>query len=365
MSIVKDAFDKHARTVKRGFKKDREKTVGASEIGLCARRTWYAKHSADYDEDYADGWGAAKRGSVFETRFFVPAMRKHYGSKLLFTGGNQERYVHKTLSATPDALLIDQPRDLLANLMVPDIGPSKCVVIDCKTIDPRINLSDPKPEHVFQIIVQLGLVRMKTKYKPDYGVLVYTNASFFDDTVEFVVPYNDAIFEQAKRRANQIIISSTANDLKPEGWIAGGNECKYCPYARACAELRGDVPDAAKKDSKVDPQVLAELIDLAHDERKFREASDSYKASQLEVQEKIKQRLKEKGLIGIKSREINITWFVVKGRLSYDMPAIKAAAAAAGVDLQQYETVGERTDRLLITVKKQDRLVEPKFPTKL
>ena len=42
--------------------------------------------------------------------------------------------------------------------MVPDIGPSRCVAIECKTIDPRINLSEPKTEHTFQAIVQLGHV---------------------------------------------------------------------------------------------------------------------------------------------------------------------------------------------------------------
>ena len=86
MSIVKEAFDKHARAVRRGFKSGREKTVGASEIGQCARKVWYCKHKAEYDPDFVDGWGAARRGTVFETRFFVPALRKQYGLDLLYAG---------------------------------------------------------------------------------------------------------------------------------------------------------------------------------------------------------------------------------------------------------------------------------------
>jgi CRISPR/Cas system-associated exonuclease Cas4 (RecB family) len=357
MSIVREAFDKHARSTKRKFKVPREKTVGASEIGQCIRKTWYRKHAQPYDAGHVDGWGAARRGNVFEDKFFVPAMRKHYGDKLLFTGAQQKRLVHgNMLSATPDGLLVDQPRTLLAGLMVPDIGPSRCVALDCKTIDPRINLSEPKPEHVFQVQVQLGLFRLLTKYKPDFGVLSYTNASFFDDNVEFVVRFNSEVFEEAKKRAARIMMSSTASDVRPEGWIAGGDECKYCPFSKACMALRGHVPD--NDDVATDPQFIAEMKELATQERAAHSEFKQAEIEHREAQEKIKSRLKEKGLRLVKTRDLSIAWSAVKGRISLDMPGIKAAAVAAGINLQQFETVGEKTDRLLVTVSKQNRLVE-------
>ena len=356
MSIVKEAFNKHARYVRRGFKSDRQKTVGASEIGQCARKIWYHKHGTGYDEDFADGWGAARRGTVFEKKFFLPAMRKQYGDKLLMAGGKQRRFVHKQLSATPDGILVDQPRNLLAGMMVPDIGPSRCVVIECKTIDPRINLSDPKGEHVFQTHVQLGMIRKFTKYKPDYAVIIYTNASFFDDTVEFIVRFDPNIFDHAYKRANKIMISSTASDLKPEGWIAGGNECKYCPFFSSCMALRGGVPP--KSDLVTyEPQFLAEMVDLAHRERELKADVDAADLEHKEAQEKIKQRLREKGLSSVKTSDLSIVWSPVKGRPSFDMPGIKSAAAAAGVDIQRFETVGDPSDRLTVTVNRQDRLI--------
>ena len=223
MSIVKEAFDNHARFVRRGFKSDRMKTVGASEIGLCSRKIWYVKHNAARDVEYVDGWGAARRGVTFEKQFFVPAMRKHYGANLIDTGAQQKRHVDKYLSATPDGILINQKRNLLAGLMVPDIGEGKCILLECKTIDPRINLSEPKGEHVFQAQVQLGLVRKLTKYKPKYCVLVYTNASFFDDNVEFVIEFNPEVFARAEQRAKAIILARDASELKPEGWIDGAS----------------------------------------------------------------------------------------------------------------------------------------------
>ena len=51
--------------------------------------------------------------------------------------------------------------------------------------------------------------------------------------------------------------------------------------------------------------------------------------------------------------ESSIVWSAVKGRPSYDMPGIKAAAVAAGIDLQRYETVGEPSDRLTISITNQ------------
>jgi CRISPR/Cas system-associated exonuclease Cas4 (RecB family) len=358
MSLVKEAFEKHARTVRRGFGRDREKTVGASEIGQCARKVWYLKHDGEHDPGHIDGWGAARRGSTFETRFFVPALRKHYGAKLLFAGGKQKRLVDKQLSATPDGLLIDQPRDLLAGLMVPDIGPSKSVVVEAKTVDPRINLSEPKMPHVFQVMVQLGLFRKLTKYKPDFGVIVYTNASFFDDIVEFVVKFDPEIFANAERRANRIMISSTAADMKPEGWIKGGDECKYCPFTKACGSIRGGVP--ANDKVADDPQFIAELIDLAQQEREAKVICEQSDEDHKELQEKIKVHLRRKGLRFVRTSEMNVSWATVKGRPSYDWPGIKAAAAAAGVDLQSYETVGDPSDRLNVTVIGRDRLVKNK-----
>ena len=39
---------------------------------------------------------------------------------------------------------------------------------------------------------------------------------------------------------------------------------------------------------------------------------------------------------------------IVKGRPSYDMPAIREAAKDAGIDISQFETVGDPIDRLRI-----------------
>ena len=46
---------------------------------------------------------------------------------------------------------------------------------------------------------------------------------------------------------------------------------------------------------------------------------------------------------------IVVIWSPVKGRIAFDMPAIREAAEKLGLNIQQFETVGDPTDRLVIT----------------
>lgn len=362
MSIIRTAFDNYAdRRESSIWFRGRQKTVGASEIGTCERKVFYAKNPKTdaRDQDYVHGWGATQRGTVIESNFFLPALRKHYGNKLLYAGSEQKRMVQGNLSGTPDGLLIKQPRDVLADLMVPDIGPSGELVIECKSVDPRINLSEAKVEHVFQAHVQMGLFRALTRHKPDYAVIVYINASFFDDSLEFVVPYDPEIMQQAHKRANRIMAAPLPSALKPEGWIAGGDECKYCPFTKACAQLRGDVPNVGI--DKIDPQLIAQIKDLAVAERALDTKIAELETRQRDVQEQIKGLLRARNVRKIDAGDIKVTWSTVVGRPAYDMPGIKQAAAAAGIDIQKFERVGNPSDRLTIHVTKQDRLVATPF----
>jgi CRISPR/Cas system-associated exonuclease Cas4 (RecB family) len=308
-------------------------------------QTFDPKHAED-----PGSWGAARRGSTFESHFWLPAMRRAYGDKLLFTGGRQLTMVHGDLRATPDGLLIEQPRNVLKDLGVPDIGPSQCVVVECKTIDPRIKLAEAKPEHVFQAQIQLGLFRRTTAYRPDVAVISYTNASFFDDIVEFVVAYDDAVFEQGRRRAATIKQSTDPAQLKPEGWIGGGAECKYCPFVTPCTAIRTGHEMPVESDNTVDPVWLVKITDLAKRERQIATRISGDTEIQRNMQHELKELLKQAGLRQVAGHGVRIVWSPVKGRPSYDWPALREAATKLGLDIQRYETVGEPTDRLQITV---------------
>jgi hypothetical protein len=236
------------------------------------------------------------------------------------------------------------PKDALAHLGIPDIG-SDCILTECKTADPRTNLSEAKPENVFQAQVQMGIIREVTALRPNYSVLSYTDASFWDEVLEFPIKFDEQVYATAKQRAAMIMTATVATELKPEGWIAGGRECDFCPFYKPCGIERRNVPT---QDTIPDPQFVAEIADMARAAKQLEAVRDANETRLREMQQQIKDRLREKSVRKIPGV---VTWSAVKGRPSWDNKAVREAAAAAGVDVGQFSTVGEPTDRLQITLK--------------
>jgi hypothetical protein len=220
--MIAEALDAYASLSVRVFE-GREHTIGASEIGQCARKLFWTKNEGDpvcaapRNPDYVDRWGARVRGTTFEDHFWLPALRARYGENLKYAGADQQTLVSGFLSATPDGLLIDQPAGMLESFGVPDLGGDCSLVIECKTSDPRTKLDAPKPEHVFQVITQIGLFRELTPHHPEYALIAYTDASFWDEVVEFPVKLDPAVFQNAKDRAARIMTTTAGGNSLARG----------------------------------------------------------------------------------------------------------------------------------------------------
>lgn len=342
MGMIAAALNEYASTTNKIWQTDRSQTVGASEVGQCARKVFWLKnegdaaHAAPRDPDYVDGWGARARGTVYENSFWEPALRMRFGPRLKFAGREQRTFVSGFLSATPDGLLTGMEPDQIAP------GSGEHITVECKTADPRTNLTEAKAENVYQTHVQMGLIRELTPYQPTHSILSYTDASFWNEVREFVIAFDPNVYEAAKSRAAKIMTATHASELKPEGWIAGGRECEYCPFTRACGIQRRSVPE---KEVAADPQFVAEIADLVARARELERAGEEAAARLREVQQDIRDRLRAKNVRRLPGL---ITWSAVKGRPSYDNKGIREAAIAAGVDVSRFETVGEPTDRLVI-----------------
>jgi hypothetical protein len=368
MSVIKQALDKYAAVaMRKDWGHDRSLTVGASEVGQCARRVWYEKdwlrkntvtvnwvkvdrpsgrfrlmaESEVPEAEEASGYGALLRGNIVEERFWVPALRKRYGKKFLYAGRSQRTLVSGALSSTSDGLVVGQPRDALKSLGISDIGPSCCFAVECKTIDPRVNLPKEKTQHHFQTQVQMGLYREQTEHKPDYCVVSYIDMSFWDKTEEFAIRFEPSFLEVARKRVDVIFAAEIAEDLDPEGWIAGGKECDYCPYRKPCGRVRADPPAGL---GPIDDEAFkADLIvhcQTINNQAKIEKGAAENKRR---AQELVKGMLRDKGLRrwpGI------VSWSPLKGRESFDMVALRAEAEKAGIDVKKFSTVGEPSDRL-------------------
>lgn len=325
---------------------DRSGTVGASEIGLCARQTfWYKNHGTKkgvkMDPDFKHDWGARIRGTIMEFAFWVPALRRKYQNNLLFAGTEQEKLVSGYLSATPDGLLVNQPYDALRHLGVKNIK-SDCITVECKTIDPRTNLVEAKETNIYQVNTQMGLFRELTQYQPEYSCLSYTDASFWSDVEEFAIQFNPIMYGAAKDRAEEIITARNGTQLLPEGWITGGKECSFCPFTEACGIERRGVPYGSKQ---ANPQFAAEIEDMA---KEYNSIALSIKKREvvlktMEVQ--IKQRLREKKVRRIPNV---VNWYDVAAPHRYDNKEIRQAFVEMGGDPEDFAKDGQPSDRLVI-----------------
>jgi hypothetical protein len=353
LTIFKVAITDYAQSL-RGPHKDRAFTLGASDIGQCSRKIFFVKHGGERDPGYVETWGATLRGTIIEKEFWVPALRARFGAKLKFIGDRQRQFKHGFISATPDALLTEAPRDILTPLGVPDIG-SDCLLLESKSVDPRVKLDAPKPEHRYQIIVQLGVVRETTEFQPRFGVLTYIDASFWDNITEFAIEFDPEVYASAKARATKVLTARSASELPPEGWIAGGKECEHCPFTKACGIERRAIPNGG---DCTDPQFAAEMRELARAYKARQAEIDIAETRLRESQHAIKERLRAKQLRRVIGTDFSVTWTPVKGRQGVDIKALSSAAAAAGVGVQEFETSGTPGDRLDVRVRETVELAK-------
>lgn len=375
---------------KRTFAHDRTKSVGGSDVGQCLRKTWFNKHVATHgfqcDEGFEQSSGATDRGSVYEDEVWAPALRAHRpaGSKLLFAGENQETLHKGLLSATPDGLFINLNRDcLFEQFGIADIGPQSitidpdtgeitdispygCLVAECKTIDPRVNLKgEEKAEHGFQVNVQCGLIRAGTKYRPNFGVITYTNASFLDDVKEFLITYDPAVFAAAEARAALVMSEKDPSRIQPEGkWSKHAKECKYCSYTEACAAVSiRSIPGMPANKEDAAPVLTAEqeatLDHLARQVATQADAEDLAERGKKIAQQKVRDYLREIGTNRASlSTFTKISWAAQSGRTNYDMDAVADFVAKAGGDMADFEKPIASFDRLNVTVYSADEVAD-------
>jgi len=342
--IIKEALDAYAKSIDRPFFSDRTKTVGASEVGQCARKTAFVKQAHLPDADSTERYGAKLRGVLIENYFWVPALRAKYGDDLLYAGDvGQNTLMRGYLSATPDALVVNQKPSALKEYGVPKIA-GGCFIAEAKSIDPRSPIAKAKEQHIYQVQVQMGLMREKTKHKPNHALISYVDASFLHEISEFVVAFDPKIYANAHKRAETIMTAKDPKDIPPEGLIAGGGECAYCGFTTRCKAVKKE--DLAYAEPTDLPAAFVEKVEkLCKEAKQLKETSETDMVKYRTLQEEIKDLLRSQ-----KIRKVPgvVTWSFVKGRTSYDMKGLREAAAEAGVDVESFQTVGEISDQLTI-----------------
>lgn len=345
-------FDTFAGSERREWAHDRTQTIGASEAFQCLRRNFFMKRGFKADIGFEESYGATTRGSLLENHYVVPALRAQLppGANILWAGDDQITLIKDRLSATPDGLITGLPRDALKTYGVDDILGDE-VLIEIKSFDSRLDITEPKPIHVGQTQQQFGLVHEMTNHRPEYAVILYVNASWLDDIRPFVVKRDPAVYEACKTRADMVYGAKAATDLQPEGKIRGGSECAYCPFQKQCSLAQvGSVP-ASKGPGTLARQDEVVFRDLVSRERAVAEEVSALKAEQIGLVEQIKDFLRQQGSRFAKTSDgYSASYTVAAGRKTYDVERI---AEDTGIDLEDYAKVGDPGERLTVRAPKE------------
>lgn len=279
---------------------DRSQSVGASEVFGCHRRSYFAKREPEHAEEPENPddieFGYAERGNFIEAKYVVPKLKKMFGEdKCFLMGEDQQTMYDGRLSATPDGMIIDQPRDALSLYGIPDLGyDGACFPPEIKSFDPRMNLSaGAKPRHVGQSIVQQGMFRKSGNYKPDYGCVIYVNASNLKDVRAFGTTFDQDIYDRAKARAEDVFdLKKSAKDYKPEGKLTG--ECTTCPFPTRCSQVETErFPDQIVPLAKIAEDVIKETEALTREVAALRAEHTALEKVKKAKEAELKERLIE------------------------------------------------------------------------
>lgn len=351
---------------KKAFSHERGKTIGASEIGMCARNVGYRKSATPVDATYDENaLGAAARGDIMEDGWSAPLLRNavaKIGGELIWAGqDNQMSLVNADawVSATPDGLAINVPWDCLAKYGVPQIydvadvaaSPQQqvdCIVVEFKSYDPRTNVEKlPKIQHVDQVNMQMGLIRTTefvdangevTEYAPSYAMIVYTDASDYMKMQVAIVKYDHKGYLGQLSRAQHIMKAAgwtmTKNGphfnpenvkgvelLRPEGKIGGGAECRYCAYSKRCLGYSALVPKVAQLPPK---KVVAKIRELAHMLNSEKAAIEEATQKKNRIEADLKESLAEAGTKYLDTGEVKLNWKRGDGKEITDTKAMAA-----------------------------------------
>lgn len=357
-----DLFDEHIASNQKTWKQDRRLTVGASECFGCIRKNWFTKRGAELgykpDEDYEENWGAMERGNIIENHFIVPGVEeglRRRGLELIMAGDGQDTILDGIHSATLDGLIIDPkggnlPRDFLAYYGVEDIGEQDSLVLEMKSFDPRLTLTHEKGVHRGQTQMQMGLIRDKTDYKPEYAVLIYINASWLSDIRIFVIDYDDAVYRIGRERNDKVFGVDDPGMFAPEGKMDG--LCDYCNWRGACQKVTEDRVPAARKalgKKEVDAQdqeFIDSLTPLVVERNTANETLKAAKSRVEELNEAIRQSLIAEGT----SRAVGDNWKVTYTAQAGRRTLSKALMEADGIDPEKYTQEGGSFEKLTVTV---------------
>lgn len=342
-------FEEHVKATEKNWSHDRSATVGASEIFGCLRSVWFKKkgkeHGYEADPDHEEDWGALRRGDVMENFWVVPAIERLglKGVGVKYVGDDQVTLVDGLNSATPDGILYGLERDALKKYGVDDIL-SDSVMLEIKSIDPRVSLSEEKAVHRGQVQQQMGIVRKRTKFKPWYAIILYVDCSFFSQMKVFPVKFEPKVWKSAQERAETVFSTEDPAEISAEGKFDGS--CRYCAFRTACAQVQfGSLPSGGALALGNEDALADEAFELLRREREAREVMKAAEKEHEEAKSELRDFLKDNDARKLDGPgwKVSLSW--VKGRRTLSKDLI----TDAGLDPEDFMRDGNGYEKMTVS----------------
>lgn len=314
---------------KNGFDPETRKAyINASEAGRCVRYQYFLKR----EESPIKTNGFMKRGHVGEE--YIIKCLKQAGAKLKYVGEKQQTITDENnkISGTPDGYIWLN---------------DEWVSLEIKTLDPRTNkLKLPNTKHIHQLQICMELAHLqphnvKKQYpKPKYGILIYIDASDFDDIDIFLVNRNRGVYEDCIKRTGPVL-NGSIGDLNREGRFTG--ECSEndgCPYSGPC----GITNVNTTPENNIGLEKLKEIL-RAYDQAK--EQSDSIAKQLATYKEFVIQYMEQRDVKRLKTTSHDLSLIYQSGGTTYDTKSM----LTDGLDIDRYKKTGKSYVKLLVKQK--------------
>ena len=306
------------------FDYNREDWGNASELFGCIRRQWYQRNEPS--SAAPQNWGFARRG-IHGEKYLVASM-KAANMPTLFMGEDQKTLqdAKRKISCTPDGALSYD---------------NETIPVEFKTIDPRKRRDKlPSEQHRKQLQIAMEMMEPDINRPINFGLLIYMDASNFDDIIQFEIPRDPTILVAAERRAQKKLRTKNVDMLDREG--KASDECRYCPFTEICGVKKNEGLEGRTRSNR--GSSLAVAVDGL---MAAKEMEERVKKDKAEWSENIKQELLKRKTMQTTVGDYDVTLQSVKGRTSLD----KKGVAAAGIDLTPFEKVGPNSERLIVKMK--------------
>jgi hypothetical protein len=198
----------------------------------------------------------------------------------------------------------------------------------------------------------MGLVRDTTEYKPEHAIVIYVNASWYDDIRAFLVDFSQTEYMIGRERNEKVFEVDDPALFAPEGKLDG--DCKYCKYTDSCSLVStGRVPEKrdalkAKELDGQDKDMLERMDVLVQNQAALKAVEKQTKRELEEANEAIRQELINAGT----SRAVGEDWKVFYSAQAGAKRLSTALMIETGLDPDDYKEQGNGFEKLTVTTSK-------------